>query len=606
MLNLATDDMVLKDDPPTTELDLILDQFRDAACTATGALAVLLITSHTDMGGITPGGMPRRQDPATRLLQDAATAFLGRLRRPDTTPADAPARPDHVVGRAILRGQDLVTLCIRFDGPDTAADGIMAFAFDPARWRDGQTLTACRKLAETAHTLWRMQDDLSGLAYQLMTMSSRTARLQRLSETDALTQIDNRASFENKAQAALEHQPDEAAFVLIDIDHFKMINDIYGHQFGDTYLKTVARSLRGAFPEGSIVGRIGGDEFGVFTPLPAAGRAYLDGLLARCRSNIQRAIALLSKPDLGHVTIGASIYPEHATGYSALYELADTALYAAKNAGRGINAVYHPHLHVRYNSAELTKQFHRATLNGDIHPKFQPIVDLQTGDCAGFEVLARWRDASGREMIPSQFASIFRDHALAEKMTLTILRQAAADHAATLRRPGQDMRLNLNVTFFDLMNPEFAFEVQSIIAETGFDWNLLTIEVTEQIMLGEQNGQIFRTLGELRTRGAMIALDDFGTGYGGLRHLTGWPVDTLKIDKFFVDAIETGDRGRAVLDAVVELSRSLGLSLVAEGIETAGQAARLKEMGCQFGQGYLFDEPLSGAELADFRSHYAF
>ena len=201
-------------------------------------------------------------------------------------------------------------------------------------------------------------------------------------------------------------------------------------------------------------------------------------------------------------------------------------------------------------------------------------------------------------MIPSQFSAIFRDHALAEKMTRTIMRQAFLAHKTLLMIEGRQLTLNLNVTFFDLMNPRFVTKIDSLVKELDFDWELLTVEVTEQIMLDEPNGQIFRTLRELRSHGARIALDDFGTGYGGLRHLSSWPIDVLKIDKFFVDSLETGDRARAVLEAILEMAQKLGLDVIAEGIETPQQAKLLKELSCNYGQGFLFDAPRDAAKLA--------
>ncbi|EAQ04093.1 signal transduction protein containing a membrane domain an EAL anda GGDEF domain-like [Pseudooceanicola batsensis HTCC2597] len=600
MTSHPPDDAAFEAGVPATELERLLEIFRDAAQASLDAHAVVLLADTTGVGGLAPD---IALVPGGAVAQSLGDHAMLRLRLTTSRDGSAARRDDRDRSEARqVHGTHFVFHTLPLTGPDAESAGLLAFAFD-GRPGDHRA-EACRRLARCAEAIWATHDTLSGLAYEVMTLTSRTARLKRISETDALTQLENRTSFENKVRAELEAAPESAAFLIIDIDHFKLTNDLYGHQFGDTYLTTIARALGASFPETSIIGRLGGDEFGVFTPIPTGGRAYLDGLLARCRSNIQRATATLSKPDMGHVSIGASQFPDHATRYSTLYDQADSALYAAKNAGRGVSTVYDPTHHKQYNNSQLGQQFLDAVERHDILPCFQPIVDLTTGDCAGFEILARWRDSSGHKLIPSQFSAIFRDHALAEKMTRAIMQRAFRDHARAVAPTGRALSLALNVTFFDLMNPEFAFEVQSTIAETGFDWSLLTIEVTEQIMLGEPNGQVFRSLNELRRRGARIALDDFGTGYGGLRHLAQWPVDILKIDKYFVDGISAGDRDRAILETITDLARRLGIDVVAEGIETPDQVTGLRDRGCRYGQGFLFDAPLAGDDLPGFRPTY--
>lgn len=596
----------LQDTPAVTELETSLEEFRTSAEALSGASATLFIAAATGMATVAPTVSLATRSPLSRVLYGPSMQLLTALTRAPaptlTTDLDRPqiSPPGATLGTASLSGQSYQTLCLPVQGPDRDTVGVLSFAFAPPAWEADRTPDHCGLLAQNLRLIWKAQESLSDMSYEMMTLSSRATRLQRLSETDALTQLNNRYYFENKVRAALEDTQTSHAFIIIDIDHFKLINDVYGHQFGDRYLKTIARALRNSFPENSIVGRLGGDEFGVFTPLPSAGRTYLDGLLSRCRNHVQRATALLNKPDLGHISIGASQSPKDATTYSMLYEFADSALYSAKNAGRGKCTIYHPKKHLRYNTTELSQQFHTAASSGDIHPNFQPIIDMTTGQCAGFEVLARWRDPMGKDMIPAQFSTIFRDHALAEKMTRTIMKQAFQEYQRSIAPKGEALRLSLNVTFFDLMNPEFVFEVQSLVSETGFDWSLLTIEVTEQIILDEPKGQILRTLRELRARGARVAMDDFGTGYGGLRHLSDWPIDVLKIDKFFVDSLETGDRATAVLEAILDMARKLEITVIAEGIETPRQARLLRDGGCQFGQGFYFDAPLDGPALASY------
>lgn len=594
-------------DLPGTELEEMMSVLRETAQSATSAAATAIIlqngTPDETLGG---SGDPILSLTSEGPIDRELVRFCLLTRRAETTPAALQT----MIGRpcrlrqATLHGSDYMLIALPFNGHRPASSGIIAFALHATEAGMHQLAATCANMARCAEILWTTHEGMSGLAYEIITLTNRASRLQRIAEIDPLTQLENSASFEDKVRAKLSDDIGHAAFFVLDIDHFKQINDLYGHQFGDVYLKTIARSLRATVPEGSLVGRLGGDEFGVLTRIPKSGRSYLEGLLSRCRSGIQRATAMLGKPDLGKVSIGASQYPDHGTTYSTLYDHADAALYAAKESGRSVSAVFHPNQHQGYNNSELANRFQKAVSAGDIHPHFQPVVDLHNGRCAGFEILARWRNDRNHVLEPSQFSAIFRDHSLAEKMTRTIMYAAFSDYARAIAPTGRRPRLALNVTFFDLMNPEFAFEVQSAVAETGFDWSLLTIEVTEQTMLGERSGQIFRSLNELRARGAKIALDDFGTGYGGLRHISTWPIDILKIDKFFIDGLPGNRRDGAVLEAVTGLAQRLGLVIVAEGIETAAQIAALKTLGCQYAQGFAFDRPLTGEGLFSYRDRY--
>ncbi len=320
---------------------------------------------------------------------------------------------------------------------------------------------------------------------------------------------------------------------------------------------------------------------------------------------MQNASAKLGKPDLGRISIGASQFPENGQKYSTLYELADAAMYNTKAEGRSESTVFQQQRHDRLNNAELGKKFLKAVEREDILPYFQPIVELKTGVCKGFEVLARWRNSDGTLLEPVDFQSIFQDHSMAEKMTRTIMRRAFRDFAQHVTPRDGRLRMALNVTYFDLMNADFVHEVQAAAVDHGLDWNQITIEVTEQTLLGKTDGQVFRSLRELQLRGAVVVLDDFGTGYGGLRHLVDWPIDGLKIDKFFVDGLHKSSRDRAVLHGITGIANELGLRMLAEGIETPDQIGSLAALGCQMGQGYALARPLAGHDLGAFQDTYA-
>ncbi|MEC9311455.1 MAG: diguanylate cyclase, partial [Pseudomonadota bacterium] len=384
-----------------TDLEATLELFRDTVETACGAAASLFVILPLDTDCGAPSViLASNTQLGRRLYKLAMTAFGSAPGMLNTSSRSEPVARCDIASFSFLDVNfDAVSFLV--EGPDNGAVGLFSMAIPSSPSRQYDPRLTAQKIAACFRQIWHKHDSTSELAFELATLSSRMGRLQKLTETDPLTHLNNRSTFENLIRDRIESSQQDFAFVIIDVDHFKMINDIYGHQFGDIYLKTIARTLRNTAPEGTVSGRLGGDEFGLSIPLPRGGRSYLDRLLSRMRNDIQRAIAVLNKPDLGHVSIGACQFPLDAAGYTKLYELADCALYAAKNAGRGKSVIFHKSHHVRYNTRELGRLFHHAVRDNQIHPNFQPIVDLESKNCVGFEVLARWRDISGKNMIPA-------------------------------------------------------------------------------------------------------------------------------------------------------------------------------------------------------------
>lgn len=432
------------------------------------------------------------------------------------------------------------------------------------------------------------------LHQQIADHKARMQGLLRASEGDPLTGLSNVTAFAKYSRRLLSDPGKPGLLVLLDIDHFKSVNDLYGHQFGDAYLRTVAGAVRDCAPEGAVAGRLGGDEFGMVLPLGTGpqDKEALRDLLTRCSNMILRATALLNKPDLGRVSIGAARYPDDSQDYDALYNCADLALYAAKAKGRGAALLYSEEIGNRYDYAALAKNLRAACDQGQVVPYFQPMVDLETGRPQVYEVLCRWDNPRHGLMAPESFASIFTDHELASHLTRHMARTSFAAFGAARTQVSPDCKLSLNLTYFDLMDREFVFDLQVMLTENGLDWSDLVVEVQETVVLDGDNGQVFRSLTEMRHRGAEIALDDFGTGYGALKHLRTWPVDMLKIDRSFVQMICLNHRDRAIVGSILQLSQDLGFRVVAEGVESEEQAQLLREMGCDLGQGYGFGRPM--------------
>ncbi|WP_172329927.1 bifunctional diguanylate cyclase/phosphodiesterase [Mangrovicoccus sp. HB161399] len=557
-----------------------------------GAAACWLETGRS----IPAGFIAVRPDIGARLRELAL-----QLPGPGKALSAAPGEVSGTVQRHDVRlPEGTFRLCsLRFDGCPDLDGMVLWLAFG------GHGGTARRAMLEPALPLiracmerWQRSEVLQR---DLAAAERSCARLEQQVRTDALTGVENSRAFRQSATERLAPGRAEHGLILVDIDHFKRVNDVLGHAFGDAYLQAIARAIVAAFPAGTLVGRIGGDEFAVLADTPRSGTAYLAGLVACCRSGIQRAAAMLGRPELGRASMGVALSPEHAADYPDLFERADAALYAAKASGRSTAVFYEPASHARFNNRELASQFRLAARQERIRAYLQPVVQLQTGFCRGFEVLARWHQSDGRIRLPSEFDAVFRDHRIAEQLTRGMVRDGLDLFGRWLARcPARagDARLAINLTTFDLLNQEFAFDLQSELSRRGLGWSSVTLEITEHVILGDSNGQIHRNLEELRARGAKLAMDDFGTGHGGLQHLRDWPIDILKIDRQFVSRMGSSPRDRAVVEAVLGIADRCGFEVVAEGIETADQLDQLRRMGCSDGQGHFFSAAVPPEEAA--------
>jgi diguanylate cyclase (GGDEF)-like protein len=423
--------------------------------------------------------------------------------------------------------------------------------------------------------------------------------LQHRALHDALTGLANRAAFDDHLVQALRRQArtqHHLAVVVVDLDGFKHINDSLGHQSGDAVLVAVADRLRSQFRDLDTIARLGGDEFvllveDVGTPEDAARLG-------------QRLLETLATPlDIGdrQVSVGASIGITVAGGSTAepdrLLGQADTAMYRAKHSGRARYQLFEPSMHTQaVERLELEQALRKAVTHGELTAHYQPIVDARTGRVVSFEALARWNDPSRGLVPPDTFIPVAEETGLIHDIGRTIL-LAACHQAQSWHAHHPDLRpgIAVNVSGRQLLEPAFERTVGEVLAATGFDPRFLTLEITESTFTTDAP-RVVATLEALRHRGIRIAIDDFGTGYSSLAALAGLPIDTIKIDKRFVDDLPHDDRGRGLAKAIIGIAQTLQLNSVAEGVEEPAQHHCLREMGCQQLQGYLFARALPAAE----------
>ena len=423
-------------------------------------------------------------------------------------------------------------------------------------------------------------------------------KLSRLARRDVLTGLPNRLHLQKLLPRLLARASKDGtrlALLYMDLDHFKHVNDSLGHGSGDRLLTTIARRLRASVAAHDVVIRMGGDEFLVIaTLLPEA--EVVNTIADRIQSVLQMP------QDLDGVTmsitpsIGISVYPEDGTDPEQLLKHADIALYHAKDQGRGNHQFYTPEMNTRLRERlELERALKQALENKELYIEYQPCFDLQTLRPVSLEALLRWRTANGELVPPSRFIPVAEQSALIVQIGDWVLRRVCEQLAEWQRTHVPLVPVSVNISVRQLEHTQLATVVTQLAQEVGIDANLLNFEITESAAM-QNSQQYMGALQALRNLGSRILIDDFGTGYSSLSYLKHLPIDTLKIDRAFVRDMAQDANDAAIVRAIAAVAKSLGLQLVAEGIESAEQLECLRKLDCESGQGFYLSPPVS-AEL---------
>jgi diguanylate cyclase (GGDEF)-like protein len=428
--------------------------------------------------------------------------------------------------------------------------------------------------------------------------------VQDLAERDSLTGAANRRMFQLALERILSSaQPARrdntvTAVLFLDLDDFKVVNDTLGHAAGDALLVAVTERISGLVRDGDLVARLGGDEFAVLIDD--------DPQLSRARKMAGRLVYELRAPYVfgdKHVVVTASVGIASArdavAGAADLVRNADVAMYMAKANGKSGYAIFDPGMHEAMRQRhELSVDLQRAVDDDQLGLLYQPIVDLATGRLAGVEGLVRWSHPVHGLIMPDQFIEIAEETGTILPIGRWVLREACRQAAGWLEdgTVPADLVVSVNVSAREIQQLGFVDGVKAVLGESGLDPTRLTLEITETALL-KATPTTVATLHAVRALGVRIVIDDFGTGYFSLSHLRQFPVDALKIAKEFVQDIDEASKSSALAGAIVAMSRSLGIETVAEGIETAEQADRMRRLGCGFGQGYAFARPMVETEL---------
>jgi len=426
-----------------------------------------------------------------------------------------------------------------------------------------------------------------------------TVEIEHLAYHDALTGLPNRPLFIDRLIVALA-QANRAnqtlAVFFLDLDRFKDINDSLGHNIGDQLLRAVAERVRRSVREGDTIARFGGDEFTLL--IPRVERIEDAATIAQKIIEMLKIPFVIGENELFVTTsIGISLFPNDGADPETLVRNADTAMYRAKEHGRDNYQLYAPAMNARALERLALENLLRKALNqNELILHYQPLIDLKSRTVAGVEALVRWNHPDMGLLYPAHFITVAELSGLIVPIGNWVLRTACKQVRHWQKKFGYEISVSVNLSARQFQQPDLLAQVAQVLEETGLPPYSLELEITESSAMQNSENTIY-TLREFKTLGVRIAMDDFGTGYSSLNYLKRFPIDTLKLDKSFVNDITTDPSDAAIATAVISLAHSLNLDVVAEGVETEAQLAILTREKCDRIQGYYFSKPRSIQEL---------
>ena len=480
--------------------------------------------------------------------------------------------PFIIVSGAI--GEDLAVSAVRL--------GVVDYVLKD---RMGRLGTAVQNALEQAKLRRRQREGQQALEHQAL--------------HDGLTNLPNRLMLHQQVKQALAERP-AAALLLLDLDNFKEINDTFGHQIGDGLLCQVGPRLRDHLEADDLIARLGGDEFAILLPNADADRAMkvADALL-----RVERAFVIDGHPFEMTASIGIAVSPQDGSTAETLLRRADVAMYVAKRSGSSY-ALYRPE-DDPYDASRLVLRadLRRAIAQREIILYYQPQVAMATGAVTGLEALARWRHGQRGWIPPAEFIPVAERMGLIKPLTACLV-ELAARQMVEWQAAGISIPVAVNISMRNLLDPRLPLTLSDIISATGAQARKIKLEITESALMTEP-ARVLESMNQLRAQGFGFSIDDFGTGYSSLAYLQRLPVDEIKIDRSFVGEL-SADRGNAaIVRATIELAGSLGLNVVAEGVEDEATWQSLQRLGCTMAQGYFLSRPMPAAEVEGWLSEWS-
>jgi diguanylate cyclase (GGDEF)-like protein len=420
-------------------------------------------------------------------------------------------------------------------------------------------------------------------------------RLRYQAYHDMLTGLPNRAFFMDKlaeAEVLRQESGTPSAVLFLDVDNLKAVNDSLGHEGGDTLIKLLCERLVDSVRDTDTVARLSGDEFAILLMGPGSSH-QAERVAHRVIDSLRTPTRIGEHLVRTGFSIGLATSSTCAASGIDMLRAADMAMYVAKSGGKGRLEVFQPSHHTAHVERDAVRGELAGALDGEqLELHYQPIVDISSQQIVGFEALLRWRHPERGLVSPLEFIPLAEETGLIVPIGRWVLQEATRQAAEWQNRsPLGRLRMSVNVSVRQFQHPDLVGDVAEALQRSGLDATLLTLEITESLF-AQDIEETTRKIGLLKGQGIRLALDDFGTGYSSLSYLRRFPIDTLKIDKSFIDGVTTSAEGHAVVAAITQLVETLHLEVVAEGLETAEQVETLRALGCPLGQGYHFSRPL--------------
>ncbi len=499
----------------------------------------------------------------------------------------------HAAQRDIFTGAVVVAAIIMFVG--TGASFFTDFVNMLSGYGGGASNTLTVTLILNIALIlfgWRRYRDLTN---EITERKAAEERAHTLALRDPLTGFHNRRSISESGSDLLAKtvkREKALAMLMLDLDHFKNVNDVHGHAIGDALLRAVAAEIAKLMPPGALAARLGGDEFACAFPFDIGSRATVDRVAESIVSRLAQPFD--AEGIFTHISVSLGIAhsaPDCET-IDALMRRADIAMYSAKHQGRNRYAWFDASMERELQVRNETEAGLRNGIpRGEFVPYFEQQIDLTTGRLGGFEVLARWDHPTRGLVPPDSFIPIAEETGMIADLSMSVMRQAFIEAKSW----DPTLLVSVNISPTQLKDPWLAQKIVKLLVETGFPANRLEIEITETSLF-ENLALAQSIVGSLKNQGIRLALDDFGTGYSSLAHLRALPFDRIKIDKSFVTSIIENAESAAIVNAITRLGDSLGLPVTAEGIENSQIEERLRQLGCHKGQGWHFGRPTSIAQ----------
>lgn len=489
---------------------------------------------------------------------------------------------------------------------DDGSQQIGATALEAARTGEASVIEVQVKTGLNAGVPLRMKvfrdpatEKLWACGIDLTASRQVEAELRRRATHDPLTELPNRHVLHERLAWHIENAQrlnSKFAVCMLDLDGFKKVNDAFGHLAGDELLKVVGARLQDAVRSGDTVSRTGGDEF-MLVLADIEGSAGVHRACERILDVVRKPIKVADQEVYVSTSVGVALFPEHGEVAGELAQHADMAMYQSKQQGRNRYSVFSSDLQPTASQVSVEASMFSAISQGEFLVHFQPLVSPD-GVIKGCEALMRWIRADGTSVSPAEFIPVAENNGLINVLGDYVLRAAAMQLVRFDQMGLPGLYMSVNVSPRQLRHPDFEKNLRKVLALTGLEPSRLVLEITESLLMNEQQ-KTLALLRKISDLGVRFSLDDFGTGYSCLAYLKTYPISNLKIDRSFIQELEQDPVSAAIVKAIIELARAIGLKTVVEGVETAGQAHALRAMGVDYFQGFYFARPMPAQSLLD-------